>query len=139
MRVRNKYRKLADIADEQVIRRLSSDISGVDYELFFSIGEEYNVYGIEFRKNSPFCYVCTIADLSYPTPYPIEFLEVIDARLSKYWQLSVRYLTDGKVRSSLVFEEWSTNPMFYERLLDGVEEEKATFLRYKVLMDQEYS
>ena len=102
-----------------------------------TIGKEYTVYGMVFRDNSPWYYLCSEDYDEYPTPFPSECFDITDKRLSSYWNLLTREIGNGKIQSSLVIPEWAEDPYFYELLLDGDIDTVELFNRYKKLLDQE--
>jgi len=74
----------------------------------------------------------------YPLGYPVDFFDVMDARVSKIWKPEVAVSFAG-VRGRLrTFEEWANDPSFYERLVDKEDLEITTFRKRKEFMDLEY-
>lgn len=138
MKVICKTKNLNNLIDKIVLDRLKKYISITDEEDMLEAGREYTVYGIIFRDNAPWYYLCAEEDENYPVPFAAEFFKVSDDRLSSYWKLSVDDRDPEKVLSSLLFAEWAQeNPFFYECLLDGYPEAIELFMRYRRLMDQE--
>lgn len=126
---------------------VSSDIAksyhecGVDKGIVFDeliIGEEYTVYGLVFMKNKPWYLLCYDENDYFPTHYPVELFEVIDKRVSKYWQLADYSMEVGQKWAMIVIREWAENRMFYENLSNDEEEELMIFQKYKKLMDEEF-
>jgi hypothetical protein len=101
------------------------------------VGREYTVYGLEFRNNAPWYYLCSEEWDTYPVPYAREFFEIIDLRLSVYWRLSVSYSDWRESHTAITFEEWANDRMFYERLVDGDRDAEEIFDKYRKLMDAE--
>lgn len=138
MKVINKITNLFELPDERVVKRLKKYIFLSDGELNLEVGKEYTVYGIIFRDNSPWYYLCAEKNDEYPTPYAADFFEITDNKLSSYWKLSIDDRNPEEVLSSLVFSEWAQeNPSFYERLLDKHPESIELFVKYRKLMEQE--
>lgn len=137
MKVACKVNNMNEISVPETTLRLKKYISLPDGELDLQIGKEYVVYGIEFRDNCPWFYVCIEAYDEYPKPYPADFFEIIDERLSSHWELSFKEQENKKNKSQLIFCEWAHNANFYENLVDGDDEAVATFAKYRKLMDAE--
>ena len=137
MKVVCKINNLHDILNPYTLTRLKHYISKSDGEIDLDIAREYTVYGIEFWDNCPWFYLCTEVDDEYPKPFAAEFFEVIDEHISQYWRLGSTPSGERGNSTSLVFEEWSKDPSFYERLIDGDEQAIVTFAKYKKLMNSE--
>ena len=108
-----------------------------DGEIDLEVGREYTVYGLVFWDNSPWYYLCAEDYDEYPKPFAAEFFDVLDARLSSHWKLSVVEQGEGEILSSLVFSEWAKDPLFYERLIEDDSKAVELFEKYRQLMDQE--
>ncbi len=95
----------------------------------------YDVYGI-FIWNYRFYYLIDDGVFSFPAMCPAPFFEIINRKLSKYWEL---YLKKGGSEPEIMFTfyEWGTNSMFYHNLVDGKEIEVNTFNKYKQLINSE--
>jgi hypothetical protein len=122
--------------DKQVVERLKKYLRVSDGELSIKIGAQYNVYGILFRENSPWYYICHSENDASPTPYPSELFEVIDEHLSEFWCLDARVVKEG-VSSCLVFPEWAEDPSFFEDLIEGSPRSTSIFSGYRRMMDAE--
>lgn len=137
MKVACKTNNLHDILDPYTLTRLKRYISKSDGEIDLDIGREYIVYGIEFWDNCPWFYLCTEKEDEYPKPFAAEFFEVIDEHISQYWKLSSTTSGERKNSTSLVFDEWSKDPSFYEHLIDGDTNAILLFSKYRDLMNSE--
>lgn len=145
MKVICKINNVNNFTDKWLLKRLKShfgrpssgDIQDCDEILNIVIGQVFTVYGVVFWDNSPWYYIVDDEDDEYPTPYASEFFDVIDKRLSSYWNLSAVDSGEFGVISSLVFHEWAEDDRFYERLIDGDLEAEEKFNKYRQLMDQE--
>jgi hypothetical protein len=122
--------------DSNTIERLKKYLNFPSGELNLKKDKEYDVYGILFRDNAPWYYICTSEEDECPTPYPNELFRVIDDIPSHYWRLVTYTYTDGTVASSMVFDEWAKDPLFYERLVDDDPSAIKVFLKYRKLIDQ---
>jgi hypothetical protein len=135
MKVKCIIDSLSDIKDSLVAERIHKYISsggGLD----FKKNKEYCVYGITFRDNSPWYYLCDEDHDEYPIGYPAEIFEITDSRLSSYWRL-LTYPHSMGVISKLVIDEWVKDPYLHEQLVDGDPEAISLFKHYKKLMDRE--
>lgn len=137
MKIKCKHNNIHAIKDPAILNRIKRYILYSDGQLNLEIDKEYVVYGIVFRDNSPWYYICLDLDDESPTAYPSELFTVIDGRLSAYWTLSVIIHPNGDVMSSVVFEEWCNDTFFYERLVDGDPKAIAVFEKYRELINNE--
>ncbi len=137
MKVLCEINNILELDDNSTVNRLKQYIHLPDGQLNLEINNEYCVYGILFRDNSPWYYLCLDEDDEHPTSYPAELFNVTDGRLSSYWRISEKIYPNGAVMSSIVFEEWSKDSSFYERLIDDDPEAICLFGKYRKLMDNE--
>lgn len=110
-----------------------------------TIGRVYTVYGFTIRKDLVWYYICDDNynerdSLPYPLWYPSLLFEIIDRRLSKYWEFDAQPGERCESLSGVIvaFPEWVNDPFYYDRLTDGFESEVALFSKYKKLIDAEY-
>lgn len=59
--------------------------------------------------------------------------EEVDSRVSSCWRVGFRRKASAS-DVSIAFEEWLSDEMFYERLIDGNDREVEVFQRYKRLL-----
>jgi hypothetical protein len=130
MKVVCEISNIFDLDDGSVLDRVKRYILLSDGQTNLVQNEEYCVYGIAFRDNHPWYYLCLGEDDDSPTAYPAELFKIIDGKLSSYWMLSTE-------ESSIVFEEWANDSSFYERLVDDDPTAIAQFKRYQTLMNNE--
>lgn len=121
----------------ETVARLKRYISLPDGELGLVIGKEYTVYGVEFRDNCPWFYICIDEQDVYPVPLAADFFRITDKRLSAHWQLGSKEASNGKNQAQLVFFEWATDRFFYENLIDGDDGAMAVFNKYRKIMEEE--
>ncbi len=141
MKVKCIINKLSRIKSLKIKEWLKPDYINLDDDEIIGgleIGKVYTVYGITFWDNTPFFYICDGEYDDYPTPEYSGLFEIVDERLSKYFLLSSVLLEDNQANTSLVFNEWAKNQYFYEKLLDGEENEVAIFEKYKKLLKNEF-
>ena len=108
-----------------------------DGEVDLQIGKEYVIYGIEFRDNCPWFYICSENDDEYPKPFAADLFEITDKQPSTYWQLNFKSKENNKNQTQLVFREWAEDASYYERLVDSEESAMIIFEHYKKLMNAE--
>ena len=128
---------LKSFSDGNILSRLKQYIFKPDGDVNLGVGREYTVYGVLFRDNMPWYYLCDEDYDEYPTPFASDFFEVVDDQLSKYWKLSFIDLGEGQASTVLAFDEWASDRSFYERLIDGDDEAVSIFGKYRRLMEQE--
>lgn len=137
MKVACKLNNINDIKDRATVLHLKRYINLTDGVVELEVGKEYVVYGIEFRDNRPWLYVCADDYEDYPKPFSQEFFQTKDGRLSRCWQLCSQPGHDGRAGTRLVFAEWARDETYYERLLDEDDQAVAVFKRYREWIDQE--
>lgn len=137
MKVICKINNLNSLSNERLLERLNKYISMPDGEVDLEIGREYTVYGVVFWDSSPWYYLCSEEYDEYPKPFAAEFFDIADDRLSIHWKLSSVDQGEGEISSSLVFNEWSDDPSFYERLIEDDPQAVELFGQYRQLIDQE--
>lgn len=136
MKVLCTINNIYELQDSTAIVRIEKHIHLSDGQLNLEKNEEYCVFGILFRGNSPWYYLCVNDDDRSPTPYPAELFDIVDGRLSSYWKLSTVNYRSG-VMSSIVFDEWAKDSSFYERLIDDDPSAIGVFERYRNLINKE--
>lgn len=137
MKVLCVINNIYQLKEISTVERLKKYIHLSDGQLNLEKNKEYNVYGVFFRDNSPWYYINIDDETLEPTLYPAEVFNITNKNLSSYWQLSSIIYPDGIKVTSLVFDEWAKDSLFYERLIDGDPEALALFKKYKILMDKE--
>ncbi|NET59936.1 MAG: hypothetical protein F6K47_28445 [Symploca sp. SIO2E6] len=104
-----------------------------DTEFQLTVGKEYTVYSFKVWQETVWYYICDDAYLYYPQQNPAPLFEVVDSRVSQYWQ--VKIAATGLLR--VAFVQWFADPYFYDKLTDQEETEVAIFEQMKELMDIE--
>jgi len=102
-------------------------------ELPLTVGKEYVVYAIRAWQGVVWYYICDDNYSYYPIQTPAPLFEVVDSRVSKYWQ----FMLDPNGVLRFAFEQWFTDPYFYDKLTDQEEAEVEIFDQVKELMDAE--
>ncbi len=135
MKVLCTINNIFDLKDNSTVERLKKYIRLSDGQLNLEKSKEYCVYGVLFRDNSPWYYLCLDDDES-PSPYPAELFDIVDGRPSLYWRLSTVTYPEG-VMSLMVFDEWAKDPSFYENLVEDDPSAIRVFANYRELMNKE--
>ena len=133
----NSLNSLNSLNSQELLGRLKKYINIPGGEIGLAIGKEYTVYGILFRDNSPWYYLCEENHDSYPIPFAAEFFDVVDHKHSRYWYQLVAKKWKDQTLKELVFKEWVSDKSYYERLVDGDAKAVELFKKYRVLMDAE--
>lgn len=137
MKVKCKANNIKKIENTSIAAMLAKYIGRSDGEVDLEVGKSYTVYGIEFWESHPWFYLRT-DDIEYPKPFSSVFFEIVDNRLSKYWQLSSEFDNFGDAHASLVIEQWAKDRTFYELLVDGDKKTVEIFNKLRIDMDAEY-
>ena len=102
-------------------------------EFQLTLGKEYIVYALYEWEGKIWYYICDERYTYYPIHNPAPLFEVVDDRISKYWRFKLA--PNGLL--TLAFEQWCSEPYFYDKLTDQKEEEVLIFEKVKELMDAE--
>lgn len=101
-------------------------------------GVHYTVYAIYLAKVVELM-VWTDSLPSAPHAVPLESVEVVDGRLSKYWIASELGASVKAIPVEIIsFPEWANSNDFYQKILDG-HEEAGIWRSYKEKIDAEYA
>ncbi|WP_019410649.1 hypothetical protein [Pseudomonas psychrophila] len=138
MKVLCEINNVFKITEPCIFKHILKYIRRSDGETDLDIGKIYTVYGVEFRDNYPWFYLCTEDGSEYPKPYASAFFNVLDSRLSKSWFLNNAMDRSGKFYTSLVIYEWAEDCFFHERLIDGESKPVEIFKNARRVMDAEY-
>ncbi len=103
-------------------------------ENYFSVGQEYPVYGVLFRQGVPWFLICERDNDKYPTPHFGVFFELADCQIPPYWSLALGPSNVGKV--ALLPDQWAKDSSFLERLVDEDQQAIADFFKLKERMKQ---
>ena len=137
MKVCCKLNNINDLREKGLYDRISKYFHLSDGMLNLTLNAQYTVYGVLFRENAPWYYLCNDYDDEYPRPFPAELFQVVEPQFSSSWVLSTHNTRKGDVCCSLVFDEWADDPGFYERLIEGEPQAIALFQKYRKLIDNE--
>ena len=102
-------------------------------EFQLSIDKEYIVYALYEWEGKIWYYICDERYTYYPIHNPAPLFEVVDDRISKYWRFKLA--PNGLL--TLAFEQWFSNPYFYDKLTDQEEQAVLIFEQIKDLIDAE--
>jgi len=123
MKVKCTINNILNLPEGKTLDKIKRYIQLSDGKLDLDVGMEYKVYGVLFRNNSPWYYLCTDSDDLSPSPYPSELFEISDARLPAYWRFSKRGV--------VAFEEWANDETFLERLIENDPDALKVFKSYQ--------
>jgi hypothetical protein len=105
-----------------------------------TVGQTYLVYGITVHLGYLWYYLCDDDFTYFPVWNPSPLFEIVDHRVSKYWEIN--YSPDGRGESDsgiiVGYPEWARDPYYYEHLSDNRAEEVEIFRKYQRLIDNEY-
>jgi len=104
-----------------------------EVEFPLTLGKEYVVYALYQSQVNVWYYICDDSYTYYPMQNPAPLFEVVDSRVYKYW----RFELAPNGRLEMAFEQWFTDPYFYDKLRDQEEAEVEIFEKVKELMDAE--
>lgn len=124
MKVKCTNNHLAKITNADVFERLSSSIHLPDPDSNLELGAEYSVQAIELMWGGIWIYLETCGS-DYPYPYPIEFFEIVDSSILVDWSVRAPYRNQNL--AIVGFQEWISDPNFYEKLLDDSPVEVAIY------------
>lgn len=106
-------------------------------ELEITIGKIYTVLAITKFFDIVFYYILSDESNEYPLAFPYYLFEIEENKVSKYWDTSLSIIEDPeliKIENGQVvsFKEWAVKKdLFYENLLEGIQEEVKTFNNYR--------
>lgn len=108
-----------------------------------TVGNVYVVYGWTVVDNYAWYYICDNdweRDRLYPLWYAAPLFEIVDRRVSRYWEIDSSPGERCESQSGIIvaFHEWVSDPFFYERLTDCDPDAVAVFRKYKRLIDEEF-
>jgi hypothetical protein len=102
-------------------------------------GKTYTVYGFTLFLGYVWYYLCDEDFSYYPIWSPAPLFEIVDHRLSSYWEFYYRFGPSvGDANLIVSFPEWTSDPLYYDKLTNGEREAVDIFCHYKKLIDDEY-
>ncbi|RMG27520.1 MAG: hypothetical protein D6732_20015 [Methanobacteriota archaeon] len=125
-----KVRCIAEQPDEEQAKQLGDNYQPGKQEFGVEIGKEYIVFGLSVLGGS--VWIDIESEMEYIYPVPLCLFEIIDGRVSKYWE--IRTTTGGNV---LVWPSSFFREYFHDDLSEGVPEVLEEFRRIKMLMEAE--
>ncbi|MDI3322742.1 hypothetical protein [Pinibacter soli] len=137
-----KIRCLVDVIDSTQRLELRNWSNGSELEL--TKDKIYVVLAISKFEDIFYYYIIGDETANYPLPFPIELFEVIDDRISKYWDCKLNNLlslNDLNLKNDGVvsFSEWTLEKnFFYEKILEGDSRTLKLFDFYVDKMTKEY-
>jgi hypothetical protein len=111
-----------------------------EFHLVFN--KEYHVYAIEYIEDAfEHFYVLDETGSIYPRSYPSDFFEIVDNKLSKYWNYKKGDTYPLKIINThklITFKEWREEEYFEYYMLENIGDSNAIFTKYKKLIDFEF-
>ncbi len=111
-------------------------------QVMLTLGRQYCVYAIKANKGFVDYYIIDDFDLDYPTPYPGFMFDIIDDRMSVFWNTKAkRYKESMLVKGNwLAPAKWKEEgDTFYEHLLENCNNEIAEFMEIREKMCLEFA
>ena len=118
--------------------------AGLAKESEFSLllNKIYTVYGFTLDRGYIWYYLydedCINDSKPYPGAHPSPLFEVVDRRLSKYWEFGLFSNDKGDYWIEVAYPEWARDRYYYDSLTDGEDDAVDVFAKYKQLIDVEY-
>ena len=109
----------------------------INKEFNVTINEKYTIYAMGLASNNIWYAISLYDTQGHTIWYPSQLFSIIDSRLSKYWIFSIKEFPLFE-RVIWAFPEWADEMSYYDKLVDGEEEEVEIFKKYKLLMDIEF-
>jgi hypothetical protein len=101
------------------------------------VGKEYFVFAITIRLGHAWYYIADEDFVYYPILNPASLFEIVDGRVSSYWNVGLHPEKHQSECFIVAFPEWANDPYFYDKLTDRNPETVAVFEKYRRLMDDE--
>jgi hypothetical protein len=114
---------------------------GITYEKEFAlvVGKTYDVYAFTILFGYIWYFICDDNYTFYPVWNPAPLFEIIDHRLSCFWEFNYFVeMSADKTQLIVAFPEWARDRLYYDRLTNGIEADVKIFERYKELIEKEY-
>lgn len=130
MRARCLHNRLDGISSETIRRRLRRCVH-IDGEIdSLKIDSIYDILALTRSSNGEIrIFIDTGTDVGFPSPFPIEFFEIVDCSIPVGWVVGWYSLNDSIDISILSFSEWVSDCRFYEKLIEGDSNAVAAYTR----------
>lgn len=141
MRVRCITNKISEIPEIYFPGHQKESCYGAGMQdVHLTVGKSYVVYALAESRLGKWVYVSDDdhPHVWYPLAYPFAFFETTDARISKLWTTNAAQEHKHATCCLRSFAEWTTDPSFYDRLVEKENSECAIFRDRKEFMDMEY-
>jgi hypothetical protein len=131
-----KVKCIATIGNQLPANYIDERLSLIPERKFhISFGSSYTVYTVMTIRERVCYFIADDLYVDYPRWYPAPLFEVVDNRLSGYWEYGFALDTNALCLS---FPEWLADKYFYDQLTDGQNEAVRIFGTRKEQMDLEY-
>lgn len=144
MKIRCKENNIHNFINNDIYLYLKEIIHLDDGILSITVDKEYNVYTVKYNKKGFLEFlICddNYSFLEYPVFYLSVFFDIIDYKVSKYWENIHDPIFDSNkkyINKIFSFKEWNKSNLFYENLVNCSVKEKNTFIKYKKQIDEEF-
>jgi len=106
---------------------------------FLKNHKQYFVYGMKIISHSIWYYIYDESGRNYPEALPGQLFEIVDGRLSKYWDFTFYYNPQTLAYQTLwIYPEWINDRFFHDRLIQGNEDDVKILKKYQSLMNVEF-
>ncbi|CAM3723034.1 hypothetical protein POKO110462_17115 [Pontibacter korlensis] len=123
-------RCISNIKNDSLLN--SSDlIQSINQDYHVTIGKLYLVYGVQINADGS-RYIDYFSDSGNLAQAPLEFFDVIDGKVSKYWQLKIWSSNDVTLWPAIFYQDY-----FHDDLSEAVEEVVKGFEEIKNLLEEE--
>ena len=132
-----KVKCIVDRVNSKIHAKWLVDWANTLEQLELTIGKTYVVLAIAKYSGKLYCYIMGDESDDYPLAFPIEFFEIYDDKISKYWDSNLSSIKsfdkvnieDHEVYS---FTQWKTQKdLFYENILEEDKQTISIFNEYK--------
>lgn len=143
MKVRCKATKISQ-THPNAVEMVALDLKALvqdhtEGEYMYGLGRFFTVYGIEFRNNVPFYFVCEEEYDSYPVPLFYGCFDVVDDRFSSTWKMVNKKGSGDDANIVMILPSlWADSPMFYENLLEEDERALGIFSALRKELEEEF-
>ncbi len=93
-----------------------------------TVSQVYMVQAIELWEDGGIrVYLHVLTGCCFPSPFPVEWFDFVDASVPQGWSVVFRESDDGLVFKRCTFSSWAHDDHFYERLVDDDVEAIAAY------------
>ncbi len=104
--------------------------------------KEYVVYAFEFTEEGyKRIFILNESGAIYPNAYPLDFFEITDERISRYWNFDKNFAEIIKNKTFpkiYTFKEWRENEYFHGEMFENIGNANSIFKEYEAFMSLEF-